>query len=194
MKAGSLKNVIPPIAVYGNVGNPGKASLSALQKNIHQQNELNKTHGGSKSRSRSRKPTVERKRRYYGGKPASLEPASLEPTSLEPASLEPTSLEPASLERPTEMVVPQAPTNGASPTGPNSGNSVAAGASETLLKHSVNSQYDSLVEVPPIPKSQSGGSRMPLLKRLERLTRRKKYSKRNKGRTRRNKKQNHKKK
>lgn len=174
MKAGSLKNVIPPIAVYGNVGNPGKASLSALQKNIHQQNELNKTHGGSKSRSRSRKPTVERKRRYYGGKPASLEPASHE--------------------RPNEMVVPQAPTNGASPTGPNSGNSVAAGASETLLKHSVNSQYDSLVEVPPIPKSQSGGSRMPLLKRLERLTRRKKYSKRNKGRTRRNKKQNHKKK
>lgn len=184
MKAGSLKNVIPPIAVYGNVGNPGKSSLSALQKNIHQQNELNKTHGGSKSRSRYRKPTVERKRRYYGGKPASLEPASLEPASHEPASLE----------RPTEMVVPQAPTNGASPTGPNSGNSTAAGASETLLKHSVNSQYDNLVEVPPIPKSQSGGSRMPLLKRLERLTRRKKYSKRNKGRTRRNKKQNHKKK
>ena len=179
MKAGSLKNVIPPIAVYGNVGNPGKASLSALQKNIQTQNELNKTHGGSKSRSRSRKPSVERKRRYYGGKPTSLEPASLEP---------------ASHERPTEMVVPQAPTNGASPTGPNSGNSVTAGASETLLKHSVNSQYDSLVEVAPIPKSQSGGRRMPLLKRLERLTRRKKYSKRNKGRTRRNKKHNHKKK
>lgn len=179
MKAGSLKNVIPPIAVYGNVGNPGKASLSALQKNIHTQNELNKTHGGSKSRSRSRKTTIERKRIYYGGKPASLEPASLEP---------------ALHERATEMVVPQAPTNGASPTGPNSGNSVAAGTSETLLKHSVNSQYDSLVEVAPIPKTQSGGRRMPLLKRLERLTRRKKYSKRNNGRTRRNKKQNHKKK
>ena len=169
MKAGSLKNVIPPIAVYENVGNPGKASLSALQKNIHTQNELNKTHGGSKSKSRPRNRSVERKRRYYGGKPASLE-------------------------RPTEMVVPQAPTNGASPTGPNTGNSIAAAASETLLNHSVNSQYDSKVEVPPIPKSQSGGRRMPLLKRLERLTRRKKYSKRNKGRTRRNKKQNHKKK
>tara|TARA_B110000858_G_scaffold66835_1_gene77666 strand:- start:743 stop:1297 length:555 start_codon:yes stop_codon:yes gene_type:complete len=184
MKAASFKNVIPPIAVYENVGNPGKASLSALQENIHTQNKLNKTHGGSKSRFRSRKTTIERKRRYYGGKPASLEPASLEPASLEPASLE----------RPTEMVVPQAPTNGASPTGPNTGNSIAAAASETLLNHSVNSQYDSKVEVPLIPKSQSGGRRMPLLKRLERLTRRKKYSKRNKGKTRRNKKQNHKKK
>ena len=171
MKAGSLKNVIPPIAVYQNVGNPGKASLSALQKNIHMQNQLNKTHGGSKSRSRSGKPTVERKRRYYGGRPLSLEPASHE--------------------RPTEMIVPQAPTNGANPIGPNTGNFIAAAASETLLKHHVNSQYDSLVEV---PKSQSGGRQIPLLKRLERLTRRKKYPKRNKCRTRRNKKQNHKKK
>ena len=174
MKAGSLKNVIPPIPVYANVGNPHKASLSALQKNIHLQNQLNKTHGGSKSRPHSKKQSVERKRLYYGGKSHSLQPGSLE--------------------RPTEIVVPQAPTNGAIPTGPNTGNSIAARASETLLRHSANSQYDIEVEVPPIPKSQLGGRRMPLIKRLERLTKRKKNTKRNKGKTRRNKKHYHKKK
>lgn len=143
MKAGSFKNVIPPIAVYAGAGQPYKTSLSTLQKNITQQNDLNNTHGGSISKSRSRKRILERKSNYYGGSPASVD-------------------------RPSEVIIPQAPTNGANPTGPNNGNAIAAGASETLMKHFVNSQFDSKVVVPPIP--QTGGRTVPLLKRLERLT------------------------
>ena len=163
MKAGSFKNVIPPIAVYAGTGQPFKTSLSNLQKNIAQQNQLNKTHGGSISKGRSRNKNVERKKNLKGGNPASVD-------------------------RPSEIIIPQAPTNGANPSGPNGGNVIAKGASETLMKHFVNYKYDNDVVLAPIPKSQTGGKAMPLLKRLERLTRKRKYFKRNPTKTRRNKK------
>ncbi len=163
MKAGSFKNVIPPISVYAGTGQPFKTSLSNLQKNIQQQNELNKTHGGSISKGRFKNKNVERKKSLKGG-------------------------DPASLDRPADIIIPQAPTNGANPSGPNGGNVIAKGASETLMKHFVNSKFDNDVVLAPIPKSQSGGKAIPLLKRLERLTRKRKYFKSNPKKTRRYKK------
>lgn len=74
--------------------------------------------------------------------------------------------------RPKELVVPQAPTSGMTSHGPNDGNTIATQASKTSLASLVNSHYDSLVQVPPIPSSpyenQSGGT-TTLLQRLERL-------------------------
>lgn len=163
MKAGSFNNIIPPIPVYGGVGHPFKTSLSNLQNNIDQQNKLNNKHGGSKRQPKFKSKSRERRRRYYGGEPASVN------------------------ERPTEIVVPQAPTTGSNHPSPQTGNSIAANASETLLKHSVNSEYDSDVVVPAIPKSQQGGRKgkyTPLLKRLEQLTR--KRIKKGKRKTKRN--------
>ena len=157
MKAGSLKNVIPPIAAYAGTGQPYKTSLSNLQNNIKQHNELNNKHGGSKSPSPIKKRNGERKNTkvfYRGGAAPSPSPASVE--------------------RPTEMIIPQAPTSGASAPGPHTGNSVAAGASQAMMNHFVNSEYDNKVVVPPVPKSQNGGQPLSLLKRLERMTKNKK--------------------
>ena len=154
MKSGSLKNVIPPIAAYAETGQPYKTSLSNLQNNIQEQNRLNTTHGGSKSPSHIKKRNGERKNTkvfYRGGAPPSPSPASVK--------------------RPTEMIIPQAPSFGASAPGPHTGNSVAAGASQAMMNHFVNSQYDSKVVLPPVPRSQNGGKPLSLLKRLERMTR-----------------------
>ena len=70
--------------------------------------------------------------------------------------------------RPSELIVPQAPTSGMLPQGPSDGNSLIAAASKTLLDSHVNSQYDSEVKVPPIPQQYGlqGGS---LMQRLEML-------------------------
>ena len=74
--------------------------------------------------------------------------------------------------RPRELVVPQAPTSGMTSHGPNDGNTIATQSSKTSLASLVNSHYDNLVQVPPIPASpyenQSGGT-TTLLQRLERL-------------------------
>jgi hypothetical protein len=157
MKSGSLNNVVPPVALYASAGNPYKSSLSTIQNNIKSQNALNNKHGGSKPNRKSRKGIKERKR---GGSPASV----------------------TSTPRPTQIVIPQAPTGGMSAQGPTTGNSMSSAGAETLIKHFVNSQYDSKVVVPPVP--QSGGS---LIKRLQRLTRKvRKGGKKRGGKTRRN--------
>ena len=157
--SGSFKNVIPPVEVYSATGNPYKTSLSNLQKNTQAQSELNNKHGGSKRMNKSRKRYGERK--SIGGKPNGA-------TAL----------------RPTQIIIPQAPTGGTTPLGPNTGNGISASASQTLMNNHVNSQYDNEVVVPPVKK---GGS---LLKRLEKLAAtRKKRTKRTKGgKTRNNKK------
>jgi hypothetical protein len=72
-------------------------------------------------------------------------------------------------QRPTHMVVPQAPTLGVNPFSPNTGNSIAAQSSESLLKQHVNSQFDNDVVVPPVPTSQKGGVRPSLLERIKKL-------------------------
>jgi hypothetical protein len=156
--SGSFKNVIPPVEVYSATGNPYKTSLSNLQKNTEAQNELNNKHGGSKRMNKSRKRNGERK--SIGGKPNSADSV-----------------------RPTQIIIPQAPTSGTMALGPNTGNSVSASLSQTLMNHHVSSQYDNEVVVPPIKK---GGS---LLKRLEKMATRKKRTKKTKGgKTRNNKK------
>ena len=157
--SGSFKNVIPPVEVYSATGNPYKTSLSNLQKNTEAQSELNNKHGGSKHLRKSRKRNGERK--SMGGK-------SNGATTL----------------RPTQIIIPQAPTGGVRALGPNTGNGISASASQTLMNNYVNSQYDNQVDVLPIKK---GGS---LLKRLEKLAAtRKKGTKRAKGgKTRNNKK------
>ena len=70
--------------------------------------------------------------------------------------------------RPSELIIPQAPTSGMLPQGPTNGNSLIAAASKTLLDSHVNSQYDSEVKVPPIPR-QSGLQGGSLMQRLEML-------------------------
>ena len=89
--------------------------------------------------------------------------------------------------RPTQQVIPQAPSVGGDSPSPDDANSISASAAQTLMNHYVRSEYDSDVVVPPVP--QTGGS---LLQKLEKLTRkhvkggRKKINKKNK--TRRNRK------
>ena len=130
----TLKGVLPPMEVYGGVGDPYKSSLKQAQENVKQQNELNNQHGGfKKRRQRTRKRGGERN--YRGG-------------------------------RPKTMVVPQAPTGGLTTQSPTTANAVSAQAYKTQLDSFINSQYDNLVKVPPIPPSQNGGSLMHRLKRL----------------------------
>jgi hypothetical protein len=141
--SGSFKNVIPPVEVYSDAGNPNGNALSNFQKNTQAQNELNNKHGGSKRLNNSRKRYGERK--SIGG-------------------------------RPTQIIIPQAPTGGVPAFGPNTGNSVSASAAQILMNHHVNSQYD--IDVSEHVKK--GGS---LLKRLEKMaTTRKKRTKGRKGR------------
>ena len=78
--------------------------------------------------------------------------------------------------RPSELIVPQAPTSGMLPQGPSDGNSLIAAASKTLLDSHVNSQYDSEVKVPPIPM-QSGLQGGSLMQRLEMLFKKSKKAK-----------------
>ena len=157
MKLGSLNNVVPPVLLYASAGNPFKSSLSTLQNNIKSHNDMNNKHGGYKTKRRIRKTIKERKK---GG-------ASTNPNTSVSS---------------TQIVVPQAPTFGMSSQGPNTGNSMTTASASTLLKHFVNSQYDSEVVVPPVP--HSGGS---LLKRLHQLTKKgRKGGKKRRGKTRRN--------
>ena len=154
-------NVLPAVEVYAGVGNPYQTSLANYQKNIKSQADLNNKHGGSifsKRPKRSRRR--ERKRVHWGGVSSNTD------------------------SRPTELVVPQAPTGGMQPQGPTTGNTISTGANKTLLASFVNSQFDNEVVVPPIPppppSTQNGGS---LIKRLERLVEsnkktRKRYKKR----------------
>lgn len=154
----NLNNVIPPVEVYAGVGNPYKTSLDNHQKNMKAQAELNNKHGGSLYKKGKRSRRRERKRVHWGGVSTNTD------------------------SRPTKIVVPQAPTSGMQPQGPVDGNSINTGASRTILHSHVNSEYDNLVKVPPIPPPpptpQDGGS---LLNRLEGLMKKKKTRRRQRG-------------
>ena len=154
----NLKDAIPAVEVYAGVGNPYKTSLDNHQKNIKAQAELNNKHGGTRYMNGMKSRKRERKRIHRGG------------TSTNTDS------------RPAKLVVPQAPTGGMEPQGPIDGNSINTGASRTILHSHVNSEYDSLVKVPPIPPPpptvQNGGS---LINRLEGLIKKRKTRRRQKG-------------
>ena len=138
-----LKNVVPPIAVYHGVGNPYKTSLTEMQNNSKNQNDLNNKHGGKAYKNRRKN----KKRVRFGGATTSST-------------------------RPQQMVIPQAPTGGVQAQGPITANDMSAHSSQTLMNHYVNSQYDNKVVVPPIPQS-GGTNLLHRLERLVKDSKRK---------------------
>lgn len=154
-----LHKVIPPVEVYAGVGNPYETSLTAFQKNIKGQTELNNKHGGSPYvRKGYKSKKRERKRVHWGGVSSNTDT------------------------RPSQLVVPQAPTGGMESQGPVDGNDISTNASKTMLNSHVNAIFDSLVKVPAIPSPpptvQDGGS---LLYRLGKLNKKMKTRKTKKG-------------
>lgn len=147
--------VVPPVETYGHTGNPYKSVLQTLQSNIKNQNDLNTKHGGKKKSRRKYKKTKKRKsnikRKRKTKRKRSLKGGNVSKNAI---------------------VIPQAPTAGAKPFSPNTGNALAKNVSQTLVNLAEQSKYDNQVDIDEgsstqsQSQSQSGGSLKSKLKQL----------------------------
>jgi hypothetical protein len=136
----NFDDVVPPVETYGHTGNPYKSVLETLKQNIETQNKLNTTHGGKKKKKTQRKKKKKKKKTQR-----------------------------KRVYKGGSIVIPQAPTTGSKPFGPNTGNNLAKNVSQTLINLAEQSKYDNQVDIDNnsnSPTNQSGGSLKSRLKQL----------------------------